>query len=209
MNKKFIGIIIVIIGVFLLIGIAYFVFFNNNAGNQAVNNPVNQNTDNPDATKPAPVNNPVIPKIKLNNNAKNTAATAGKTVGKEDLKMIASLFAERFGSFSNQSGFSNINDLKIFMSKKMQAWASGYLNEQNNKKNYNAIYYGITTKAISEEVKNYDEDSGLASILVKTRRREANGTTNNISNIFNQEIIINLIKENGIWKVDSANWGTK
>ena len=63
--------------------------------------------------------------------------------------------------------------------------------------------------ALAKEIKEYDEDSGQASILVHTRRQEAIGSTSNISNTFNQDIIIDLLKENDIWKIDNAKWENK
>jgi hypothetical protein len=132
-----------------------------------------------------------------------------RQITKEDLKRMAASFTERFGSYSNQSNFSNIIDLKIFMSQDMRKWADQYVSQQRQKKLANNIYYGITTKAIAQEVITLDDDSGQAVILVKTRRREAISSTANVSNVFDQNIIINLTLEGGAWKVSSANWQDK
>ena len=121
-------------------------------------------------------------------------------------KQLASIFVERFGSYSNQSSFSNINDLKMLMSKKMQRWAENYVREQKEQAQAADIYYGITTKAVAGEVEEFDDDAGKAVILVRTRRREALGTTVNISNAYNQDALITFVKEDGAWKVDSAVW---
>jgi hypothetical protein len=128
---------------------------------------------------------------------------------KDDLMRLAAAFAERFGSYSNQSNFSNITDLKIFMSQPMQSWANSYLSSQRQSQTGTVSYYGIITKAIAEEVKEFDDDTGQAAVLVKTRRREAIGTTENTTKVFNQDILITFVKEQGAWKVDKANWNAK
>lgn len=211
MNKKIIIIIIILLALVFLAVFSYIMFFKD----AAVRSGPDQNqTNNQAQNKPETTADGVIKKIKAgsgegtdnaDNSASQNIASQDRSVKKDDLQRLAGLFAERFGSYSNQSNFSNISDLKIFMSQKMAVWAENYVAEQK-KSDSKDIYYGITTKSVSQEVKNFDEDSGTASILVSTRRREANGTTNNISNIFNQNILINFIKENGIWKVDSASW---
>jgi hypothetical protein len=208
MNKKFIIVLIVLIGVIFAAAYSYVMFFRTPSNIAPDQNIINNQASNNSGT----TTDETIKKIKarseadnINNAGTQPVIAQDKSVKKDDLKRMAGLFAERFGSYSNQSDYSNINDLKIFMSRKMCVWADNYVTEQK-KSGLTAIYYGITTKSVSEEVKNFDEDSGLAVILVSTRRREANGTTNNVSNIFNQNILINFIKENGIWKVDSASW---
>lgn len=135
---------------------------------------------------------------------KKPVAAIPKRVSESDVEKMASLFVERFGTYSNQANFSNMIDLKMFMSKGMQVWADDYVVKQT--KANNDIYYGITTKAVVVEMKNFNDDSGQATFLVKTRRREATMTTSNVSKVFNQDITINFTKEDGAWKVNSAYW---
>ncbi|MBU1684190.1 hypothetical protein KKC56_01865, partial [Patescibacteria group bacterium] len=146
-----------------------------------------------------------VPSVKYvtSDNIKNQDQNKETTI--EDLKRMASAFAERFGSYSNHSDYSNISDLKIFMSNKMQVWADDFIKKQKINQEYSEIYSGITTQAILEEVKQFDVKSGNAEILVKTQRRESKGSINNASAI-QQDIIIKFIKENGLWKINSAEW---
>ena len=225
MNNKIFGVIIILIGLLLLSGIVYVVFFDQNILDSLLNKTkeaaIREN-------KPAKEEKKEAASIPESKNVKKIVFSEGESgdenepvgkkeavsavvnkFGKDDLKRMASSYAERFGSYSNQSNFSNIIDLKFFMSRKMQKWADSYVNEQRRINANNDIYYGITTKAISEEIKTYDDDIGQASILVKTRRREASSSTNNISNVFAQNIIIDAVKENGAWKIDGARWEDK
>ena len=138
-----------------------------------------------------------------------TPSVVKKELNKDDLMRLAANFAERFGSYSNQSNHRNVYDTEIFMSKKMLAWATSYLAQPTATSSITDAYYGITTKAVAKEVKDFDDNAGLATILIQTRRQEANGTTGNVAGAFNQDIIIKLVKENSSWKIDSAAWQNK
>ncbi len=218
MSKKIFGIIIVFLGALLLVGLVYFLFLNNgnfdkllslfNKEKTAV--PAQTETNNnigPEANQPAAVKKIIIDNsVDTNTEPKIAQTESTKQIGKNELMRMAASFAERFGSYSNQSNFSNIIDLRMFMSRRMQKWADDYVAQQRLKGAANDIYYGITTKAIGEEVTAYDDHIGQASVAVNTRRREAVNSTGNTEKTFSQDVVINFILENGAWKVDAANW---
>lgn len=142
--------------------------------------------------------------IDENNEESNLEDEDQTEVTAEDLTRIAAAFAERFGSYSNQSNFGNVTDLEIFMSSKMRNWSLSFVSQQRERLEDTSEYYGITTKAAAKEIKDYDEELGIAVILVHTRRREIMSDSN--SGVFNQDIEISFVKERETWKVDSANW---
>lgn len=214
-SRKIIGIIIIIVGLIAIVGIVYMLFFN-----RAVTTPARTNINSPSSK-----NNGAVEKPATNSNTKNPPRKITANLGedlqskkatptkrsqeeitKDDLKRIAGSFVERFGSYSNQSNYSNIRDLKIFMSKKMRLWADSYIEEQSKKNTDNNLYYGIITKTVTEDLEQYNDEAGIVSIKVDTRRREAVGTSANFSDVFNQNIQVKFTKEKGVWKVDSANW---
>jgi len=123
---------------------------------------------------------------------------------KEDLQLklkeLASFFAERFGSFSNQAPLENLIELKPFMSRKMQIWTEELSKKPSKRVE---IYHGFTTKALSSEILDIQEE--VAKILVQTQRQEATKTTDNIR-VFYQEIEMELIKESEEWKINEARW---
>lgn len=211
--KKTIGIVLIILGLLIGAGIFYFLFLNKPLPDIKSRMPFGSGksqTDNAGNNIAATTTAGGIKKISIEeaNKTENQPESPPKRsqqFSKEDLKRIASSFAERFGSYSNQSNFSNVYDLKIFMTRNMSRWATNFINEHTTDE-ASAIYYSISTVAVSEEIKEFDDDLGKAIVLVKTRRREANGTTNNLSDIFSQDIVIVFLKENGLWKVDSASW---
>lgn len=199
----------VITGVLVLVGIIYMYFFYNpskpaeqakDEGSQIIDD---SSLKGKGLKTNASDNDPQKTVVEI-----NMPLPSKKEVNQEDLKRIAASFAERYGSFSNQSNFGNIRDLKIFMSSDMQDWADDYVKAEIAKKTDSSIYYGITTKAVSQEVLNYNEDDGSAEILAHTQRQEAIGTTNNISR-FQQDLKLMFIKERKAWKVNGAYWQEK
>ncbi len=205
------------LGVLIMAGIIYILFFDFNI-NDLIDKFKKKDIPQEEITpqKQEELTEPILPvqsevkKIIVHNEEaeKKAEATRSKarTINKDDLKRMAASFAERFGSYSNQSNFSNIIDLKIFMSQRMRQWADAYIGQQRQQGSAGDIYYGITTKAMTQEVIEFDDDLGRAAILVRTRRREAASSTRNTSNFFNQNIKINFIQEKGAWKIDSATW---
>jgi len=122
-----------------------------------------------------------------------------------DILFTATAFAERFGSYSNQGEFSNLDDLEVFMTSSMSDWVKTYKQDlQIQYPDFNT-YYAIETKAISKEVVALDEAAGTGEILVKTQRQEFE---NDIVNprIFYQNIRLQITKVDNEWKINAAYW---
>jgi hypothetical protein len=144
----------------------------------------------------------------INNNANqlNVNDAGDLTENKEaELKRVAMSFAERFGSYSNQSNFENIEHLKIYMTDSMAAWADRYVEETKVKNADTSVYYGITTESLKVETILFDEAGGKAEFMVTTQRKESQGTTSDL-NIFYQDIKIDMIMAEGGWLVNGAWW---
>lgn len=121
-----------------------------------------------------------------------------------DFKQLARSFAERFGSYSNQSNYGNIEDLKILMSSKMKIWANDYVKELRNNNSYSGSFYGITTKSLIEpSLNNFSLESGKVEVLLSVQREEISTSE---PKLYNQDIKIVFIKESGEWLVDEAIW---
>lgn len=134
----------------------------------------------------------------------NAAVVDENTRIKQELGQLAMSFAERFGSYSNQNNFENIVDLKPFMSKRMQAWADQFVAAGRANPADTSIYYGITTRALTSDVKRFDPQ-GPVEFVITTQRREATGTTSN-AKVSNQDISLIFVREDGVWRVDEARW---
>lgn len=159
-----------------------------NTNQVVVNSNVNTNT--------APINTNVV--------VTNTQPSSTE-FSEASLKSIARSFAERFGTYSNQNNFENIEHLLPYMTERMSQWANNYLAEKRANPVYADIYHGITTKTLSITTVDYNTSAGTAEFLVKTQRRESTGSTSN-SQLTYQDIQIKFVRDQDIWKVDEAWW---
>lgn len=200
MENRKLGIAIIAIGAIILGIIIYVIFFAkfNAPATEPIVAPVVQQ---PVTTTTTPEQTSVVKEKKK--------AFLKREVTDNDLKIIAMSFAERFGSFSNQSNYSYLKDLKVFMSTKMQQWADDYIAKAQAEATSNAIYQGMSTKALSASNEgSISGGSREAKVIVKTQRQDATGVTSNAGSYY-QDLMVNFVKENSTWKVDGAYWQEK
>jgi hypothetical protein len=205
MNKKIFYIIAIILIIILIAAIAYLFY----AKKLSLTNLQPKQLGNLIMNKTQPAKE--IKKISFENEQqpveKKVATTTPAEMTKDEVARAATSFAERFGTYSNQANYRNITEAKIFMTARMQNWADSYLAQLRAASSTASVYYGITTRAVSKELNDFDPEGGSAIILVHTRRQEANGSMDNFGKSFNQDITIKLIKSANTWLVDSAVWG--
>ena len=205
MSKKRTGIIIILFGLISLLAALYFMFFYSPV--VITEEPIVQEIEVIQETKKEVIK-PLPEVIKVEKEIIQTEQKREITkeeISQAELKQIAASFAERYGSFSNQSNFQNLKDLMVFMTMDMQERTGNYIEQSLSQRGSVSIYYGVSTKAVATDIQILDEDKGQAVILVKTVRQESTGTINNISDK-SQNIEISLKKERGAWKVDDASW---
>lgn len=204
-DRKKIGILIMIVALIIIIAIIYFVFLRKPAatvpgGNQPESNSAvslpqsgQAGTTTPGDKKPDAVY--------------NIAAETPRKINGDDLGQISMSFAERFGSFSNQSNYGNFTDLSIMMTDSMKNWAEKNV-ENLRAKATSSAYYGIKTTALTYEVKSFDNNAGTAEITVTTQRQESGENAGGAASYI-QGIDLSLAKVNGEWLFDKAYWQTK
>jgi len=149
---------------------------------------------------------PVVPPITEDdkiNGGQTTTEPLG--VGTEDFETTpdttARIFAERYGSFSNESYFQNLRDLFPLMSQTMQDKTQGYI-DSNTVGDDVLSYYGVSTRVLSVSV---TEQGDTAEITVKTQREETVGGPYNTS-VRYQDLELIMIKIGNDWKIDTATW---
>lgn len=151
---------------------------------------------------PSTINVPVI----LPESSSSKSNTPTEPVAENlhvSLKALASSFVERFGSYSTQGNFNNLEDLRGQMTLRMSAWTDNYI--ANQKVSASDPYYGVTTKAVSSEVVDLNEGLGQARLVVSTQRQTTKGTTAN-PRVTYQDVKIELVKTEQGWKVDAIAW---
>ncbi|MBN1326063.1 hypothetical protein JW977_03755 [Candidatus Falkowbacteria bacterium] len=204
-KRKFIWLLL-----FLLLIIIAVILYLILARYNIISGPINVNINNQNINEPATV--PVTTTPTFNTPDSTILSQMLDTapivieVQKSNAVFTASTFAERFGSYSNQSNYKNLDELTVFMTDSMIRWINQTykpsLIAQNPQTN---AYYALETKAISSQINLLDEDANASEILIKTQRQEFK---NSISNprIFYQDILIKMIKIGDEWKVDGAYW---
>ncbi len=209
MNKKLIIISGASLGVLIISVAAYLLFFNSKP--EAVLNTEKERMATID--KEMPESKEKIESVDRTKEIKveeDEAEVKPKEEDEEDeteadmLGAMAISFAERFGTYSSHSDYKNIKMLQPYMSKKMFSWSEKFILDNIIEEKDYSTYYGIRTKAVSQKILVFEEGEET-TVLVKTVRRESTGTEED-SRKFYQSIEINIIKENGEWKVNGAHW---
>ena len=208
-DRKTIIAILIIVVLLLLAGVVYFLLFFKFPGAESPligkkNEPLAEEKIKPPVVKQE---KQTVKQLEIKQNEEAQPAPQSE-IDSFNLAKTAASFAERFGSYSNQSNFSNITDLKMFMTASMAKWADGYVAKSRQENKYADIYQGIMTKAISTEVEEFNEAAGTAKVLVKTQRVQATGMMNN-SSAYYEDMTVIFAKTGGAWLVDSAKWLNK
>ncbi len=124
---------------------------------------------------------------------------------RSDLEQLSRVFAERWGSYSNQQDISNIRTLLPFMTKAMQTYALSQERANSVVQADPSLYLGVRTKVLNVKEQQFDQNQGYAAYLVSTQRVQMQGTGGN-TKVFYQELELKLSKEEGMWKVNAAYW---
>lgn len=167
-----------------------------NAGNTNTATPTNVNRA---LTDPGSNSNGTV----STNTSTNTATNSNASTGTLQPQELAYIFAERYGSYSSDSDFANIEDLMIFMTKSFGKIQENDVKEQRLRQGgEEQPFYGITTRALSHKLMSSADDA--ITFRVYTRRTERKSLTD--PETFDQDIIMELIIEDGTWKVNTAAW---
>lgn len=138
------------------------------------------------------------------NSNTNTAAvnvnTAPVSPDKSAIQFVARNFTERYGSWSNQNGASNLVAAKAYATPAY----SKYLEDQIQKTKATpvpAVYSGTITKAlVFTWLKQTDT---LASVQVATQQEVTTGPSTITQT---KNLLIDLVKVGTDWKVNAAVW---
>lgn len=200
-NRKTTGLLLILLGLIIIAAIVYFLFMKKTATNE----PLTPGTV-PNAQLPATTDTgTTTPSDKPRNNIQyDISKEAAHAINATDLAQRSMAYATRLGSYSTQSDYNNFTDLKIYMTASMQAWADKYVEEQKAAAK-SGSYYGITAKALTTEIKSFDDKAGTAEIIVTAERREST-TAIGAGEPYNQKLDISFLKVNGEWLMNTAYW---
>lgn len=206
--KIILSVIIGIVGITLIIAIVAGVrgFFNRPQSSEQIKQTEQTNSEQQSG------NDSGLPSLTGESTSTNTAPVPDPNPPKQldktqdTLVTLAVPFVERFGTYSNQSNFDNLTSLLPFMTPAMQSWAQEKI-DKAQKEAFNPLYTGTTTKALSYSITSVSDGAfeGSAEIKVETQRKESVGSPAN-AKVYNQDIIVKLVKRGDVWLIDSATW---
>ena len=184
--------LIIILPIFAIVALVFIFWLSTNKKSQVivpsdVSKPtkIQVNLSRESSEKPRPVSFDISPADKL----------------KKQLTKIAASFVERYGSYSNQSNFENLEDLLPIMSTTLKNKSQRIIRQGRQAGVHSVVYYGVTTKALNSRVLNFSMDTGRAEFKISTQRQEAVGSNLN-NKVYYKDIIVEMVKEDGVWKVD-------
>lgn len=200
-NSKKLGIFIIVTGLLIILAIVYFIFMRDST--TTVQTSLVENT--PTIQLPVVTNvSSTTPSDRPRHQEYDITEESVHEIDANDVAKLAVAFAERLGSYSNQSDYSNFEDLNIFMTSSMRDWALTYVEKMRIENPYNGSYYGIVTKAVGTEVVNFNDNQGSAEIIVSTQKEET--TISGAKNSYQQDLRLTFVKEADQWLIDGAYW---
>jgi len=200
-NRKTIGLLLIFLGLIIIAAIVYFLLMKKTATQSPLTSAGTSTGQLPAGTETGTTTPSDQPR---NYTQYDISKEAIHAVNATDLAQRSRSYAERLGSYSTQSEYGNFTDLKVYMTASMQAWADRYVEDQKASAK-SGSYYGIETKALTTEIKSFDDKAGTAEIVVTTERRESTEKIGG-GEPFQQKLDINFLKINGEWLIDAAYW---
>ncbi len=112
-------------------------------------------------------------------------------------------FAERYGSYSSDGEFSNLETLLPLMTEAYRAATQAVI-EKGRSAPASASFVGVTTKALAvKPVGTVSAATASATVKVQTQRTTVSGGSRTVSY---ETLTLVLKHQNGVWRADSAAW---
>jgi len=124
---------------------------------------------------------------------------------KVQLSRFVTAFVERYGSYSNQSDYENLEDLMQFMTNNLKTKTQQFVHDMRYQNKDNSVYYGITTKVLKAEIKEFEPALNKSIFNVSTQKHEMFGVSVN-AKIFYQSAQVELEKVGSVWQVNNLIW---
>lgn len=114
-------------------------------------------------------------------------------------RQIAELFAERYGSYSNQGDYRNLRDLLPVMTARYRAETEAFLEDAEPAAGQ--TYEGVTSRKVSTDIREVEASSAVIAVALQQERVAAGGTT-----VGYRTLRMELRKVGDDWLVDRAAW---
>ncbi|MFA6918640.1 MAG: hypothetical protein WC244_00805 [Patescibacteria group bacterium] len=191
-NRKRIIITLLVVAVIVLLAFIIWLIF----GTKNVNQPINSQNNNNSQTVSTGNGSAVLP-------VSSPVRVAEEKKYPLGLKQLALSFSERYGSYSTDQKFKNLDDLKPFMSDKMQKTINDAIAMERASTSSVDTFQGITTRGLSADLISSEVSSAI--IVVQAQRTISTG--NGLEPVISyKNLKLSFIKVGNEWKVDDAIW---
>ncbi len=114
---------------------------------------------------------------------------------------VARIFVERFGSYSTETDYANVDDVMPIATSSLQKRLQTLAEEA--RRAVAGSYYGVSTNVIKVTVES--QTDAAATLLVKTQREEAFDSPGNTS-VRYTDIRVEFVKVGEDWFVNDFSW---
>ena len=121
----------------------------------------------------------------------------------EEFEAFARSFAERFGTYSNQSHFTNLRHVLTMTTAPLNARLEDIISSGNTTSNQES-YRGVSTIALSINTIERDGDGSITRAAILTQRRYEEEQKQ--LRIVTETLIVNVMTNNGMWFISDAQW---
>ncbi len=112
-------------------------------------------------------------------------------------------FVERFGTYSNQTDFADVLELKRYMTDNAKPFIDRYVDGIKRKYPYSDGYYGITTIAASVRPIDFSAGSERVQVRISARRQV---TSSSVEDVYTQEADVEVVRKGDEWKINGVYW---
>jgi hypothetical protein len=198
-RRQTLGLAFIALGVIVVLAILLYSRSTPDEAAPPVDLPVPSATESPAPPEPA---SPEQPALEVDGLPPETppAADIAKMAGQAPLERQAMAFAERYGSYSTQSDYENLEALLELMTPQFASRTRESIALQRSLADGQPEYSGVTTRALKAELLDYSEETETAALSVRTQRRESDG------DLYYQGLAIEFAYRGGEWQVTYAEW---
>jgi len=121
---------------------------------------------------------------------------------KDNLTTLAKMFIERYGTWSNQSDFSNFTDLYSYMTDGLKTETQNFVLAQQTALKTTSTYYGLTTRVLSLSLANIVTDTS-AEFTANVQQQE---TKINQTAALSKKVTLDFLKQGADWRVNQISF---
>ena len=121
-------------------------------------------------------------------------------LGSTASRQMAELFAERYGSYSNQGDYENLRDLLPIMTARYRRSTEAFLKTAESRSGQ--PFEGVTSKKVSAETRNIDDDSAVIAVSLQQERTSGSAAPTVGYRTLRMEL--QLVGDD--WRVAASTW---